>query len=310
MSKLTIFDTSGNEISPHGNGEKQNKRIEEFAITSLELAADPQTRKIIGCFDVKKSNTQRSEQYWGEYIYDDVSTPIIEFKNAVRRKIGAWEYIFDTDNSRSKLFQYLDHGHPDPPGEEIERRTLKSLAESNLSVNVGVRTPKDAIGLFLEYFDEYSVGIVGASQTGDPSGLDIIITIEGSDSGITPIGETRQQWNTEKRKIKKELRQEQIDYISDTFRYLKTEYGMSSEDIMREVPELSTPDQIRRKFSTSHSSSLIDHLKQSPQQTVILAIIIILAIVGAPYLLSSLGLLEVYLGLPGEILSIIQSIVP
>jgi len=303
MSELTIYDTSGNEISPHGDGVKQNQRIGDFATTSVELAVEPQGQKIIGCFDVKESATQRSEQYWGEYIFDDTSTPIMEFKNAVNNQIGEWGYILDTENTRSRLFGYLDHASPDPPGEALDRRTLESLAERDQSVKIGVQRPKDAIGLFLEYFQEYSVGIVGSNQTRDPSEIDIIITIGSDRSGITPIGETRQQWNAEKRKIKNELRQEQIDYISDTFQHLKTEYNMTSEDIMQEVPELSTPDQIRRRFNTSNSS-FIDHLKQSPQQTFILAVIIIILIVLIPYVLSVLGLLDTYLSLLQEVFSL------
>lgn len=308
MSKLTIYDTSGNEIVPQGDGVKQNQRIEDFAITSLELAVKPQARKIIGCFDVKTSNTQRSEQYWGEYIYNDTSTPIIEFKNAVNRQISEWQYILDTENTRSQLFQHLDHGHPDPPGEELDWRTMESLADRNQSVKIRVQTPRDAIGLFLEYFQEYSVGIVGRSQTGDPSRIDIIIIIEGNTSGINPIGETKQQWKSERRKIKEDWKEKHITKISDKFNILKREYDMTAEEIKKDVPELSTANQIRREFNVSNSSSLIGQIKQSPRQVLPLLVIILFIIIIVPYLLSSFGLLESYLNLPGDILSLIQSV--
>ena len=308
MSELTIYDTSGNEISPHGDGVKQNQRIGDFATTSVELAVEPQGQKIIGCFDVKESATQRSEQYWGEYIFDDTSTPILEFKNAVNNQIGEWGYILDTENTRSRLFGYLDHASPDPPGEALDRRTLESLAERDQSVKIGVQRPKDAIGLFLEYFQEYSVGIVGSNKTGDPSELDIIITLGSDRSGINPLGGTRQQWDSEKRQIKSNWKSQIISSISSDFNKLKKEYDMTTEDIRRDVPELSTTDQIRRQFSRSNSSSLVDELKQSPRQTLVLSIAILLIILAFPHLLSLLGGVEGYLDFPGDIISQIQSL--
>lgn len=310
MNELTIYNTSGDEISPQGEGGSENERIEDFAITSLELAVFPQDQGVVGCFDVKKSNTQRSEQFWGAYSYHSNSSPIIEFKKSVETQIEDWGYILDEENTRSELFQYLDHGHPDPPGEVIERKILESLAEGNRSVKVGVRSPIDAIGLLLEYLDKYSVGIIRGGRTGDPSGLDIIITIDSSYSGITPIGETNQIWESEKREIKKGWKRERIQKISNTFQSLRRQHNMTSEDIMREVPELSTPEKIRSQVNSSNSSSIIGELKKSPKEALLLGLVITFVIIFSPYVLSMAGLLDAYLALPEKMISFIQSLIP
>ena len=294
MVEITIYDTDGDEVSPHRNGGT-NQRIPKLARSSLQLAIEPKNKRIIGCIDVKRSKNQRSEQYWVEYINTNatgsVSDLLIEYVSQIKGQIKEWGYLLDTEANRSSLFSHLNQHDLNRPGEEIEHKALRQLAERNQTAKVSVGTPADAIGLLEKYSHELSVAIKDSNKTGDPPGFDLIILIDSTSQGITPMGTTKQQWRDSKREIRRGMRHDKIKEISNAIQYLIKNHDMTKEDIMREVPELSTPSQTIQKADRNNSSSFIgqinNRIKNSLPIKITLLVIIALIILIIVYILLS-----------------------
>jgi len=219
-----------------------------------------------------------------------------EYVGQLQRQIEQLGYVLDPEANRSTLFPYLEQRNLNQPGKEIEHKILYRLGKSSQTAKISVRTPIDALGLLTRYSDELSVAIKDSDKTGDPSGFDIIILIDSSSQGITPIGATRQQWNNSKREVQREMKREKIHEISDSIQYLTKNHNMTEKDIRREVPELSTQTQRIPESDITQSSSAIDQIKNRITSSPLIIIILLVIVLGAMFILlyqfTSLGLLD------------------
>lgn len=238
MGTLTVYDAQGKKYSPTGNATGTSQRIKDMALASMRVAIEPDERQVTGYFRAKETANSRAEQFYGQYTDRSTAEPLADFVNAVRTQIDEWGHTLDDSDDSMEVFQALgNQRRATVPGSDKDLTILEELASDREVAAVGVSGANAAVGLLQEFADQYSVAISNSTNTDALSEFDIVI-ITGRYQGIEPLAQTTDRWKEAKQSLKQELVGEEISSIKDSVRTLNRDFGMSSDEIQRRVPEL------------------------------------------------------------------------
>ncbi|WP_066414606.1 MSCRAMM family protein [Halorubrum aethiopicum] len=296
MPSLRVYDTKGNEHSPTGGGGRSNERVKDLFYDGVRLAIEAgRERKFTMFFRARETRNARTEQFYAVYTTRDGS--MREFIDALRDRIETeWGYTIDDSADDMSVFRALDAGNTSLPGSDQDRAILEELVGSRQGGTVGVRDAESALGLVNELMGTYNRAAVADSPESNAlSDFDLVVAPDGS-SGIAPIGDTEERWESTKESIRSRLIDEEIASINESVQTLSREHGLSSSEIRRRVsqrvPALSASSSggsTADRLSTSGSSSRFDMAEIG--KYVAIAAVVLIVLIGGFFGASALGLL-------------------
>ncbi|MFC5279657.1 carboxypeptidase regulatory-like domain-containing protein [Halorubrum rubrum] len=296
MPSLRVYDTRGNEHSPTGGGGRSNERVKDLGPAGVRLAIEAgRERKFTMFFRARETRNARTEQFYAVYTTRDGS--MREFIDALRDRIEAeWGYTIDDSADDMSVFRALDAGNTSLPGSDQDRAILEELVGSRQGGTVGVRDAESALGLVNELMGTYNRAAVADSPESNAlSDFDLVVAPDGS-SGIAPIGDTEERWESTKESIRSRLIDEEIASINESVQTLSREHGLSSSEIRRRVsqrvPALSAPSSggsTADRLSSAGSSSRFDMAEIG--KYVAIGAIVLIVLIGGFFGASALGLI-------------------
>ncbi|RAW46497.1 hypothetical protein DQW50_03760 [Halorubrum sp. 48-1-W] len=266
MPSLRVYDTRGNEHSPTGGGSRSNERVKkDLGPAGVRLAIEAgRERKFTMFFRARETRNARAEQFYA--VYSTRNGSMREFMDALRDRIeDEWGYTIDDSADDMSVFRALDAGQTSLPGSDQDRAILEELIGSRQGGTVGVRDAESALGLVNEFMGTYNRAAVADSPESNAlSEFDLVVAPNGS-SGIVPVGDTEDRWESTKESIRSRLIDAEIASINESVQTLSREHGLSSSEIRRRVsqrvPALSAPDtggSTADRLASSGSSSRFD----------------------------------------------------
>lgn len=295
MPSLRVYDTRGNEHAPTGGDGRSNERVKDLFYDGVRLAIESgRERKFTMFFRARETRNARTEQFYAVYTTRDGS--MREFIGALRDRIeGEWGYTIDDSADDMSVFRALDAGRTSLPGSRQDRAVVEELIGSRQGGTVGVRDAENALGLVNEFMGAYDRAAVADSpESSALSEFDLVVAPNGS-SGIVPMGDTEDRWESTKESIRSRLIDEEIASINESVRTLSREHGLSSSEIRRRVgqrvPALSAPSSggsTTDRLSGTSSSRDLDVAEIA--KYVSIGAIVLIVLIGGIFAASAFGL--------------------
>lgn len=235
MPELNIYTSEG---EPYGDGSRRkNDQIENFFFDGVRLAADFSRGAKITCFFRAREQSGRAEQYYAVYEASRRPTnPFREFVETLQDRVeGEFGLDIDTTADDTAVFTALtgNQSRESPPGSNFEQSTINRLLGQGQRLRVGVRDVYRALALGRWATDEASArSFAIADNTGGNALSSYDLAIEtGAYSGIEPLGDTVEHFDTAKREQQSQYVSTKVSSIRSEVQDLRTETTLSSSQI-------------------------------------------------------------------------------
>ena len=137
---------------------------------------------------------------------------------------------------------------------------LKGLLDRNLYPSVDVPSPRVAIEIACSVGQMVGKSAALSGKEDLMSEWDLVIQT-GATSGIEPKRGTRNDWKNERKRLRKERLEKEIDSIRDSVNKLSNEHGLTAkqvrERVYNRVPELKSPERNTQTFTQRSTSQPI-----------------------------------------------------
>jgi len=234
MTQLKIYDSQGYRFTGDGRQEDRLDAVDKLFKNGIKLAVRSGSQDdIFLYFKAKETGTARFEQFCARYRpRPSDPKPLRTLIENLRSKVeDEWGYIIKKDDS---VYSELAD-HPvvsSSPGSGEDRSVFRRLVTQNRKPVVGVRDVTRALSLIGEVESDVSSYAIAEKE---PSGgsWDAVVVIGNNYSGIQPLGDTKQAWETEERKYK-------TSSLKNSVNWLERTQGFSDSEIKRKAG-LRTP---------------------------------------------------------------------
>lgn len=246
MSTLTVYDTTGNRYADGSATAETDESIKDLFYGGVRFAIETGRQLTITVFfRAKESENARSEQFYARFETRSDNQYLSELLSALEETIeGDWGYTIDNSSSEMNLYQVLRDGKYEVPGTEVDHDIVSDLLSQGRRPRLGVADEDNAVGLLNVFVSNYTTAAITDSiESSSISTYDLVV-VPGKGRGVTPLGETAEQWSTAQESARESSVFEAVNTVRSAVNELSRTHGLDDDEIRSvvfgEVPALQT----------------------------------------------------------------------
>lgn len=264
MTGLEIYNTEGGLEFSTDRADDKFPEIDTFNKDDIDFGVRNEDRVAVYYlrFRARETVSSRRNIYYARYIpsdteFTDRTKPVRELIDLLHKKADQeWGYI--VDDPTDDVLQGRDLESLDNLSNDIG--ILKRLLKRNLYPSIDVPSSRTATEIACSVGQTVGKSAAFSGKEDLMSDWDLVIQT-GTTSGIEPKRGTRSDWRGERKRLRNERTEKELDSIRDSVNKLSNEHGLTTKQIRERVhnrvPELKSPKRNTRtptQQSTSQPS--------------------------------------------------------